>query len=322
MMDAILAAHRALCGALMWLCLRLTLSVHRHEQRTQRRARKLRGSLRRLWRAFLRGRGRLPYVPRRRPPWNRTPSHIEENVVRLHVDQPQLGTGQLMRLAERVLAFRAARETFRQILIRRRDLVIELEDARRRRPRRIRVTQTGHLWGVDLTLVWLLGFWPVWLLGAVDYHGSRVVAFERLAWPTAHAVTRALSRAFDEHGAPERLLTDRGPVFTSAAFADLCAARSVRHVRIRPGHCWTNGRIERVFRTFKQTVFGFLWLFASPREIDRYCADFRRWHNADRPHASYDGRTPDEVYSSRAKQLRPLGRIDYFDGQLHWYRFG
>jgi transposase InsO family protein len=99
-----------------------------------------------------------------------------------------------MRLAERVLGFRAARETFRQILVRRRDLVVELEQAKRRRPRRIRVTGPGQLWGVDLTLVWLLGFWPVWVLGAVDYHGSRVVAFERLAWPTAHAVTQVLRR--------------------------------------------------------------------------------------------------------------------------------
>ena len=33
-MDTLLAAHRALCGAVMWLCLRLTLAVHRHEQRT------------------------------------------------------------------------------------------------------------------------------------------------------------------------------------------------------------------------------------------------------------------------------------------------
>ena len=184
--------------------------------------------------------------------------------MRLLVEQPQLGTGQLMRLAERVLGLRATRETFRQILIRRRDLVIELEDARRRRPRRIRVSQPGQLWGVALTLVWFLCFWPAWLLGAVDYHGSRLVVFERLPWPTAAAVTRALGRAFDQHGAPERLLTDRGPVFTAAVFADVCATRGVHHVRIRPGHCWTNGRIERVFRTFKQTVFGFIWLFSAP----------------------------------------------------------
>ncbi|MBI5481188.1 MAG: transposase family protein [Deltaproteobacteria bacterium] len=172
--------------------------------------------------------------------------------------------------------FRAARETFRQIVIRRRELVVELEDARRRRPRRIHVTRPGSLWGIFLTLVWVLGFWPVWVLGAVDYHGSRLVAFERVGWPSAHAVTRALSRAFDQQGAPARLLTDRGPAFTATTLADLCAARGVRQVLIRPGHCWTNGRIERVFRTFKQTVFGLIWLFASTREIDRYCGDFRR----------------------------------------------
>ena len=52
--------------------------------------------------------------------WNRTAAHLEGKWVHLHVEQPQLGTGQLMRLPERVLAFKAARETIRQILIRRR----------------------------------------------------------------------------------------------------------------------------------------------------------------------------------------------------------
>jgi hypothetical protein len=50
---------------------------------------------------------------RRHRPWNRTPDHVEQ-VVRLHVEQPHLGAGQLRMLAARVLAFRAARETFRR----------------------------------------------------------------------------------------------------------------------------------------------------------------------------------------------------------------
>jgi transposase InsO family protein len=56
--------------------------------------------------------------------------------------------------------------------------------------------------------------------------------------------------------------------------------------------------------------------------VDRYCADFLLWHNRDRPHGSWDGRTPDAVFFSRHVQSRLLGRVAYFDGRLLWYRFG
>jgi putative transposase len=170
--------------------------------------------------------------------------------------------------------------------------------------------------------VWLLGFWPVWVLGVVDHHGSRLVAFEPVAWASSRAVVGVIEAAMDAYGAPERLLTDRGGQFASLEFEGMCAMRGVRHVLIRPAHAWTNGHIERVFRTFKETVRGCVWLFASRGQIDRYCADFLQWHNRDRPHASYAGRTPDEVYFGRPKQRRPLGRVAYFDGRMRWYRVG
>jgi hypothetical protein len=65
-----------------------------------------------------------------------------------------------------------------------------------------------------------------------------------------------------------------------------------------------------------------VWLFAGTGQIDRYCSDFLRWYNRDRPHGSYEGRTPDEVFFGRGKQVRPMQRVSYFDGHLHWYRFG
>jgi len=229
----------------------------------------------------------------------------------------------LMRLARRVLGLQTSRETIRRILIRRRELVVELEQERARRQRSIRVAGPGELWGVDLTLLWVLGFWPVWVLGIVDYCGSKLVAFERVAWPTSERVVRVVERAMDNHGSPRRLLSDRGGVFTSAVFEAMCAARAVKHQLIRPAHPWTNGRIERVFRTFKQEVLRrYVWIFAGVGQIDRYCEEFRRWYDRDRPHSGNGGRTPDEVYFRRELQIRPLERVAYFDGQLQWYRFG
>ncbi|MHB8878298.1 MAG: transposase [Myxococcaceae bacterium] len=310
---------RAAIGALLWLAVKLE-NLRRRLPRLERR---LRSSLRRLLERWRLDVGVLPPEAHRRAcAWNRTPVHLEEGVVRLHVEQPLLGVGQLRHLAARVLGFVAARETVRRILIRNQHLVVELQQGRRRRRRRIKVKRAGELWGLDFTLVWVLGFFPAWVLGVVDYQGSRLVAFERVVWPTSSEVARVLSRAFAEFGAPERVLSDNGPQFRSDAIESFLEANGVRHAFIRPGHAWTNGRIERVFRSFKETVTALVWLVDGRAQLDRFCADFLLWHNRDRPHSSWGGRTPDEVFFGRRRQLRPLGRVDYFDGLLHWYRFG
>jgi transposase InsO family protein len=323
-MRWLVRTHGRICLGLIRLLLRLALAVDEHRQRAPLRWRRWRGSVRRVLRDWQRRHGfeAPPRFPRRHHPWNRTPSATEEKVVRLHVEQPLLGAGQLRFLAARVLGFSAARETFRRILIRRRDLVVALDQERQKRPRRIRVSGPRQLWGADLTLVWILGFIPAWILGVVDYHGSRLVAFERLAWPTATALAAVLDRLARDHGPPDRLLTDRGPVFRALGVQLVLAEHGVRHVLIRPAHPWTGGRIERVFRTFKQTIFGLVWLVASHRQLDRFAADFLVWYDRDRPHAAYAGLTPDEVYFGRPRQDRPLGRVKYFEGRLSWYRFG
>lgn len=199
---------------------------------------------------------------------------------------------------------------------------MQLSEERRRGRRRIKVRGRLELWGLDLTLVWVLGIFPVWLLGIVDYRGSRLVAFERVPWPRGAAVAQVIERAVAEHGKPARVLTDNGPAFTGAVFSSALDGLGIRHSRTRPAHPWTNGRIERIFSTFKSTVRGCIWLFSGTPQVDRFCADFLRFYNRDRPHSAWGGRTPDEVWFGRKKRLRPLGRVNYFGGALHWWRFG
>ncbi|MHB8420134.1 MAG: integrase core domain-containing protein [Myxococcales bacterium] len=327
-MDILDAAINCFADFLVGSALRFALGVDdRRKAALKRLARwgRARGSLRLLLRRWLLRRGALPPEAFRRPrghrPHNRTPDEVELAIARLAAEHLGLGCGQLRFVAHRVLGVLVARETVRRILIRRQRELLEMVDARRGRPRRISVHKQRQLWGLDLTLVYLLGFFPVWLLGIVDYHGSRLVTLERCL-PTTAAVTAALQRTFAEHGMPHRILSDNGPQFTSLDFELFLAAHGIDHTRTRPAHPWTNGRIERLFRTFKEIVFAHIWLFKSLPQIDRNCADFERFYNRDRPHSAYGGRTPDEVYFAKSLQRRSLGRVAYFDGALSWYRFG
>jgi transposase InsO family protein len=254
--------------------------------------------------------------------WNRTPPDIEQKIVLLHLAHSQLGAGQLRLLVERLLGVVRCRETFRAILIRNRDVIARLRQEPRRRARRIVVHRPLSLWGLDVTMVRLFAIWPVWLVGVVDFHGSRLVALERVAAPTTAEVIRVLAGAFAREGVPRRILSDRGPQFTSGAFAAFLEAHEVEHTRTRPWHPWTNGRIERIFRTFKETVFGLVWFIRGQRQLDRFCDDFREFYNRDRPHSAWGGRTPDEVRFGRPKRIGALGTVSYFDGLLAWHRFG
>jgi len=241
--------------------------------------------------------------------------------VRLHVGQPQLGEGQLQYLAARLLGFQASKETFRRILARRRDLVVALEDVTRRRPRRIQSPASSTL-----------GSRPHHRLGLGDLPHldprRRRLSRQPLGRFRAHRARERVERdcrprtSLSTGGAPERLLTDSAPIFSTIEFQACLGGYGVQHVRTKPCHPWTNGRIERVFRTFKETVSRVTWLVSSVGQLDRFVADFHQWHNRDRPHSAWDGRTPDEVFFDRPKRLRAIGRITYFDGRLSWYRFG
>jgi hypothetical protein len=129
------------------LQLEIALRLEGLRRRLADRVRRWSGSLRRFVRRIF---VTVPPVPppvfrRRRRPWNRTPDHIEEQLARLHVEHPWLGTAALGRLAGRVLAWNACCATVRKILLRRRELVVQLQQQRRRRPRRIRIRATRLL---------------------------------------------------------------------------------------------------------------------------------------------------------------------------------
>jgi transposase InsO family protein len=133
---------------------------------------------------------------------------------------------------------------------------------------------------------------------------------------------RVLGEAFVREGLPERILSDNGSQFRAEALNAFLQAKGVKQVFIRPAHPWTNGRIERVFRTFKEVVFQRFWMRGSTRQLDRFCRDFLLWHNRDRPHGRFGSLTPNEVAAGVSLPRRALGRVLYFDGRLPWYRLG
>ncbi|MFH1329597.1 MAG: integrase core domain-containing protein [Actinomycetota bacterium] len=93
-----------------------------------------------------------------------------------------------------------------------------------------------------------------------------------------------------------RIVTDNGPCFRSAGFARwVRSQRHLTHIRTPKKAPWTNGRIERYFRSIKYERL-YRHEIGDGIALAAHCADYRRIYNTIRPHQEIGMRRPLELY--------------------------
>jgi transposase InsO family protein len=145
-----------------------------------------------------------------------------------------------------------------------------------------------------------------------------VVAFldDRSRFITGHGVSGASSSRFvidvfrtavTNFGAPEEMLTDRGPQYHSwrgkSAFAKVMASMGVKHILARPRHPETVGKTERWWKT----LWGECLESQRPRDADEArerVGHFVDHYNFRRTHQGIDGLVPADVFFSAAPEVR------------------
>ncbi len=187
----------------------------------------------------------------------------------------------------------------------------------------ITAKRPNHVWHIDLTTVptggglwtpWLPfalpQYWPFcwWLAVLVDHYSRRAMGVAVYSkQPTSYAIRAFVGRVItDANATPDHLICDKGSVFCCNAFKRWCKGKSIC---VRYGAVGKHGSIavvERFIRTMKdeatcrivvpQRRAAFRW------ELKTYLA----WYNEHRPHATLQGKTPNEVYfRSRPANQRP-----------------
>lgn len=89
----------------------------------------------------------------------------------------------------------------------------------------------------------------------------------------------------------ERLMTDNGSAYRSAAHAIACKAMGIRHIRTRPYRPQTNGKAERFIRTM---LGGWAYgaIYRDSRERTAALSGWLDFYNWRRPHGSLSHRPP------------------------------
>jgi transposase InsO family protein len=199
--------------------------------------------------------------------------------------------------------------------------------------RRVSAKYPNHVWHVDLTTVpTSAGFWTSWLPFALpqcwpfcwwmavveDHYSRRALGFAIFyRHPTSKMIREFLGRVVARTGAPPRhLVTDRGKQFSSRTFKHWCRTRPIRQRFGAVGKPGSIAVVERFIRTLKDYL-GILSVRSLIRwSFQREITLFISWYNADRPHTTLQGATPDEVYF----RGRPACRQPRFEPRPGWPR--
>jgi len=134
-----------------------------------------------------------------------------------------------------------------------------------------------------------------WVISVVDDCSRKSLAFAVTNTVTTNVVIKLIDDLIKIYGKPRQILTDNGSAYglksKHSKFDRKLKIRGIEHIRGTVHSPTTQGKVERLFQTFK-------------REFKFCNGDSELWrmnYNHFRPHMSLENKTPDEVYNDFSK---------------------
>lgn len=129
-----------------------------------------------------------------------------------------------------------------------------------------------------------------YVISVVDDCSRKSLAFVAVNLVTTDIVINLIDNLIEIYGKPKQILTDNGSAYGSKSkhskFDRKLRLRGIEHIRGAVHSPTTQGKVERLFQTFK-------------REFKFCNGDVELWrmrYNHFRPHISLEGKTPDEIF--------------------------
>ena len=164
--------------------------------------------------------------------------------------------------------------------------------------RHMTIERPNQVWCADVTYIAMRrGF--LYLVAVMDWFSRKVLAWRLSNTMEADFCVAALEEAIARYGKPDIFNTDQGSQFTSFAFTNTLRDAGIRISMDGRGRWMDNVFIERLWRSLKYECV-FLNAFETGSEARAGIGRWIGYYNADRPHSSFAGATPDEAYAMQA----------------------
>src|SRR5262249_52481735 len=169
-------------------------------------------------------------------------------------------------------------------------------------------TPPNPLWETDFTSLKVIAWGWFYRSAVPDDVARYVVARKRGNTMSATAAGDTWPPALRGSGLNQvtvlhrpRLLSDNGPSYVSSDLGKWLEDNGIRHIRGRPYHPMTQGKIERYHRSMKNRIL--LDNYYLPGQLEQSIEEFVRYYNNCRYHESLDNLTPADVYFGRGQAI-------------------
>ena len=98
-----------------------------------------------------------------------------------------------------------------------------------------------------------------------------------------------------------RLLSDNGSAYVSKELRRYLAANEIHHIRTKPYHPMTQGKIERYHRSMKNLIL--LDHYYSPSELEERIREWVDYYNNHRYHEAINNVMPSDKFFGREREI-------------------
>jgi len=173
-------------------------------------------------------------------------------------------------------------------------------------PRFFERSTPNQLWQSDIC-TFRLGGQHAYLIGFMDDYSRYITGLGLYRSQTAENVLEVYRRARGEYGVCKEMLTDNGRQYTnwrgSTRFERELKKERVRHIRSRPHHPMTLGKMERFWKTILEE-FLFRAQFGSFEEARERIRLWVQYYNHQRPHQGIGGLCPADRFFEIHHELK------------------
>lgn len=236
------------------------------------------------------------------------PTPVRQKIIELKEGNPLFGIKRISQLLRRTFFLSASPETVRKTL-HDSSLITSPPKKRQRnitRPRFFERSTPNQLWQTDI-FTFRLGGHYAYLIGYIDDYSRYMTGLELFRSQTAQNVIEVYRRAASEYNPPKEMLTDNGRQYTSwrgnSRFELEMKKDKIHHIKSRPHHPMTLGKIERFWKTI-YLEFLSRAQFESFEDAAERIRQWVKYYNHKRPHQGIGGLCPADRYFEIQSELK------------------
>jgi putative transposase len=163
------------------------------------------------------------------------------------------------------------------------------------------IERSNHVWCSDITYVPMRrGF--MYLTAIMDWYSRKVLSWRLSNTLDTRFCLESLEEAIGIYGKPDIFNTDQGAQYTSQAFTGSLEKNGIQISMDGKGRWVDNVMIERLWRSVKYECL-YLQEFDDIRGLNNTLQAWIDFYNKERPHSTFNGRTPSDVYYENLQKL-------------------